>query len=242
MYFVGVGGPLGLDIAGDTPNLAARLQELAPPGAVLVSETTHRLIGGSFEWRDLGLVKLKGLPEQKRVFEVVAARVIGGRFESRHRGELSPMVNREQEKALLAELWNDARQGSGQIVVVSGEAGIGKSRLAAELLRTLVGTAHARLCYFCSSHRQNSPLYPCIQQLEYAAGFARGDGPESKLAKLEALLDQTTEQDLGLIAELLLLPTGNRFPVLQFAPQEFVRMPAPKLPAMLLARIAAAEG
>jgi predicted ATPase len=103
--------------------------------------------------------------------------------------------------------------------VVSGEAGIGKSRLAAELLRTLVGTAHARLRYFCSSHRQNSPLYPCIQQLEYAAGFARGDSPESKLAKLEALLDQTTEQDLGLIAELLLLPTGNRFPVLQFAPQ-----------------------
>ncbi len=102
---------------------------------------------------------------------------------------------------------------------MSGEAGIGKSRLAAELLRTLEGTQHARLRYFCSAHRQNSPLYPCIQQLEYAAGLALRDSAATKVAKLEALLGKITEEDLGLIAELLLLPTGSRFPVLQFAPQ-----------------------
>ena len=215
----GVGSPLGLDVAGATPNLAARLEELAPAGTVLVAETTQRLVSGSFEWRDLGEVKLKGLAEPKRVFEVVGARVIGGRFEALHRDALAPMVNRVQEKSLLADAWNEARQGKGRVVVVSGEAGIGKSRLSADLLQTLEGTHHARLRYFCSAHRQNSPLYPCIQQLEYAAGLGLRDSAAEKVAKLEALLGDVTEEDLGLIAELLLLPTGSRFPVLQFAPQ-----------------------
>ena len=215
----GVGSPLGLDVAGATPNLAARLEQLAPPGAILVAESTQRLVSGSFEWRDLGEVKLKGLAEPQRAFEAVGARVIGGRFEARHRDALAPMVNREREKALLAEAWNGATQGRGQIVVVSGEAGIGKSRLAAELLSGLEGARHARLRYFCSAHRQDSPLYPCIRQLEHAAGFMLRDTATAKMAKLEALLGKISEQDLGLITELLLLPTAGRFPVLQFAPQ-----------------------
>ena len=195
----GVGSPLGLDVAGATPNLAARLEQLAPPGAILVAESTQRLVSGSFEWRDLGEVKLKGLAEPQRAFEAVGARVIGGRFEARHRDALAPMVNREREKALLAEAWNGATQGRGQIVVVSGEAGIGKSRLAAELLSGLEGARHAPLRFFSSSHRQHSPLHPCIQQIEGSlpASSSRRQRQKDKLAKLEATLGHIPEQDLS---------------------------------------------
>lgn len=216
----GVGTPLGLDVAGATPNLAARLQALAPPGAIYVAETTRRLVGAALEWRDLGPLKLKGLAEPTRAFEVTGVRAATGRFEARHHGELGPMIDRAPEQALLADAWREATEGHGRVVVIAGEAGIGKSRLAAELLRNLRATPHTRLRYFCSSHRQHSPLYPVIQQLEHMCGFTRDDTAESRLAKLEARLGGIAEQDLGLIAELLLLPTGKRFPVVQSAPQK----------------------
>ena len=140
----GVGTPLGLDVAGATPNLAARLQALAPPGAIYVAETTRRLVGAALEWRDLGPLKLKGLAEPIRAFEVTGVRAATGRFEARHHGELGPMIDRAPEQALLADAWHEATEGHGRVVVIAGEAGIGKSRLAAELLRNLRATPHAR--------------------------------------------------------------------------------------------------
>ena len=143
-------------VARATPSLAARLQALAPPGAIYVAETTRRLVGAALEWRDLGPLSLKGLAEPTRAFEVTGVRA-RRRFEARHHGELGPMIDRAPEQALLADAWREATEGHGRVVVIAGEAGIGKSRLAAELLRNLRATPHTRAALFCSSLRQRSP-------------------------------------------------------------------------------------
>jgi len=206
---------------GEAPNLAARLMSLAGPDQVVIEPATRYLVGNHFALTALGTHSLKGFTAPVPVWRVDAVRQTEGRFDAVHAGkELSDMVGREDELALLLRNWEGARQGQGQVVLVSGEAGIGKSRLC-HALRQGLAQPHTALRYQCSPHFTNSALYPLITHLELAAKLAREDSPEQKLDKLEALL----AGDAGLMAEaaplianLLSLPL-RRYPPLNLSPQ-----------------------
>jgi class 3 adenylate cyclase/predicted ATPase len=209
-------------VVGETPNLAARLQALAEPGDVVISRRTRRLVGGLFELVDLGTRALKGIAEPVRAWRVVSVSTAESRFAARQVAGLTPLVGREQELALLLDRWQQAQDGEGQVVLLSGEPGIGKSRLVLTLRERLRAKPHTALSHYCSPFHQTSALYPVIGLLERAAGFARDDAAEQKLDKLEALLAQTTEDVAGatpLIAALLAIPAGARYPPLTFSPQ-----------------------
>ncbi len=208
---------------GDTPNIAARLQSLAEPSSVVVSERTRSLAGGLFDYADLGAHSLKGVSEPVHLFRVMSKRVIESRFEAAHGGvALTPLVGREEEVALLLRRWQQARDGEGQVVLVSGEPGIGKSRLTQVLRAQIAGEPCTALRYQCSPYHLNSALYPIIQQLEFAAGFAREDTAEQKLDKMEAVLVGGQEQrgeSAPLFAAMLSLPT-ERYGPLNLSPQK----------------------
>jgi len=209
-------------VSGETPNLAARLQALAEANAVVISTSTRRLLGGLFEYQDLGAHGLKGIAEPAQAWRVVGERKAASRFEAVRAKTLTSFVGREQEIALLLDRWERAKEGEGQVVLLSGEAGIGKSRVTQTLRERLVDEPHTRLRYQCSPYYTNSALYPSISQLEYAARFASDDPPQHKLDKLEALLGQSTEavQEVApLFAALLSIPTGDRYPPLDMTPQ-----------------------
>jgi class 3 adenylate cyclase/predicted ATPase len=206
-------------IVGETPNLAARLQALAEPGAVMIEPRTRRLLGDLFEYRDLGAVEAKGLPEPVQAYQVVRESAIESRFEALHGAMLTPLVGRDEEIDLLLRQWNRAKSGEGRVVLLSGEPGIGKSRLTTALQGRIENEPHTRLRYFCSPHHQDSALHPIIAQLERAAGFEREDTPEAKLDKLTAVLAPASQEDGALLAELLSLPTEGGFPPLQLTPQ-----------------------
>ena len=199
-------------VVGETPNLAARLQGLAEPDSVVIAAGTRRLVGGLFECADLGAIEAKGFAEPVRAYRVLGVGAAASRFEAFHAAALAPLVGREEELDLLLRRWEQAKGGEGRVVLLSGEPGVGKSRLLAAVQERLADEPHARLRYFCSPHRQDSALHPVIAQLERAAGFARGDPPEARLAKLEALLAPTSPpaEDVALLAELLSLPPGDR--------------------------------
>ena len=188
---IGSGEAQERGVVGETPNLAARLQEMAPANAVLVAESTRRLVGDLFDYRDLGAVALKGLAEPVSASQVLGESTVESRFEALRSATLSPLVGRDEEVELLLRRWAQAKDGEGQIVLISGEAGIGKSRIAAALQERLESERPIRLRYFCSPHRRDSALFPFIAQLERAAGFARDDTPAAKLDKLAALLSRS---------------------------------------------------
>jgi class 3 adenylate cyclase/predicted ATPase/DNA polymerase III delta prime subunit len=206
-------------VVGETPNLAARLQALAEPNAVVIGPRTRRLLGDLFEYRDLGAIEVKGFPEPVHAYRVVRESAIESRFEALHGAMLTPLVGREEEVDLLRRQWNRAKRGEGRVVLLSGEPGIGKSRLTAALQERIEKEPHTRLRYFCSAHHQDSALHPIIAQLERAAGFEREDTPEAKLDKLATVLGPASPEDGTLLAELLSLPTEGRFPALQLTPQ-----------------------
>ena len=221
-----VGEPIGTGEArqqtaiGETPNLAARLQGLAGPDSVVIDAATRRQIGDLFDCRDLGLHSLKGLPEPVQAWQVVEEAAVESRFEALHSGTWAPLVGRDEELDLLLRRWQQAKSGNGRAVLLSGEPGIGKSRLTVALSEQIGTEPHTRLRYFCSPHHQNSALYPVIIQLERAAGFERDDGPEAKLDKLETLLGPAAEiGDVSLLVELLSVPGGDRFAPLELSPQ-----------------------
>ena len=219
---IGAGAAQEQAVVGETPNLAARLEAIAEPGAVVIASSTHRLTGGLFEYRDLGAVALKGFAEDVAAWQVLREGSAEGRFEALH-GTTTPLVGRDEEIELLLRRWAEAKRGEGCVVLISGEAGIGKSRLVQTLLERLISEPHSRLRYFCSPHHQNSALYPAITQLERAAGFRREDTPEQKLAKLEAVLALGTNdlsEAVPLLADLLGVPTGDRYPPLNLTPQK----------------------
>ena len=208
-------------VAGETPNLAARLQAVAQPGAVVIAESTRRLIGAGFEVEDLGPQALKGFADAVRAWRVLGERAVGSRFEARATG-LTPLVGREQEVALLLDRWQQARDGEGQVVLLSGEPGIGKSRIARGLDERLAGETLSRLSHQCSPYYVDTALHPTVEQLERAAGFQRDDTPDAKLDKLEALLAQGADragETAQLIAALLSIATEGRYPPLNASPQ-----------------------
>jgi class 3 adenylate cyclase/predicted ATPase len=212
-------------VIGETPNLAARLQTLAEPGTVVIGEATRRLVGGLFELDDLGSQRLKGFAEPLAVWRVTGESRSDGRFEAMHAAGLTPLVGRDHELSLLLRLWKLAKEGEGQVVLLSGEPGIGKSRLVRELRRRLGEDLHLRLTYQCSPHHTTSPLHPLIEQLERAAGFARDDPPAARLDKLETLLARGTgntgrlDRAVPLISALLGFPTGERYWLSELTPQ-----------------------
>ena len=179
-------------IVGETPNLAARLQGIAEPNAVVIAESTRKLLGNLFELQDLGAKEVKGIAEPVRAWAALRASSVASRFEALHATGLTTLVGREEELELLLRRWSRAKIGEGQVVLLSGEAGIGKSRLTAALLERLTGEPHTRLRYFCSPQHTDSALYPVISQVERAAGFAHDDTAQTKLDKLDAMLAQTS--------------------------------------------------
>jgi class 3 adenylate cyclase len=218
---IGRGDAQERGVVGDTPNLAARLQALAEPGRVVISEGTRRLARGLFDYDDLGRVPLKGLTDPVQAWRVLGPRAVESRFAAQHETSLTPLVGRDEELDLLLRRWRRAAAGEGCVVLLSGEPGIGKSRLAVALEERLDDEPHTRLRHFCSPQHGDSALYPIVMQLERAAGFARHDTPQARLDKLEALLGPRSghETDLQLLAELLSIPTGDRWPPLDWSPQ-----------------------
>ena len=219
---IGSGASQEQAIVGETPNFAARLQCIAAPNSVLIAESTRRLVGDLFELEDLGSQELKGITGAVRVWAALRAASVESRFDALHSSGLTQLVGRDEELELLLRRWSKAKSGEGQVVLLSGEPGIGKSRLTAALLEHLVGAPHTRLRYFCSPQHIDSTLYPIISQLERAAGFARDDTVQAKLDKLDALLAQsfTPRQDAALLSDMLSLPNDGRYPTLELTPQQ----------------------
>ena len=189
---------------------------------VVIAEGTRRLLGNLFELQDLGPKDLKGIAGPVRAWAAVRASSVESRFEALHASGLTALVGREEETELLLRRWSRAKSGEGQVVLLSGEAGIGKSRLTAALLEHLAGEPHTRLRYFCSPQHTDSALYPIIGQMERAAGLTHDDKPQAKLDKLDALLAQTSTsiEDAALFAEMLSLPNDGRYPALELLPEQ----------------------
>ena len=203
---IGSGASLEASVVGDTPNLAARLQTLAEPGMVVVSDDTRRLVGRLFEYKDLGEVGLKGLPVPVRAWAVLGESVIDSRFEALRSGE-APLVGRGEESDLLLRRWEQARRGEGRVVLLAGEPGMGKSRLVTAFENDVRPVAHACLRFVCSPQHQDSPLQPIIRHMERKADFQRGDPPDLRREKLRrCLASGTTDLDLAVWADLLSLP------------------------------------
>jgi predicted ATPase/class 3 adenylate cyclase len=215
---IGEGSAQEQAVVGETPNLAARLQTLAEPGTVVIADETRRLIGGLFEANDLGPQALRGFGEGQRVWRVVRESREIDRFAALRSGR-SRLIGRKEELDLLLRRWSQAVSGQGRVVLLSGEPGIGKSRLTAALQDRLADVSHTRLRYFCSPQHQDSTLYPMIAQLERAAGFVRDDSPETRLDKLATLLSEAAHLgDISLIAEMMSLQGGTRYPALDLSP------------------------
>ena len=188
---------------------------------VVIAESTRKLLGNLFELEDLGAKDLKGIAGPVRAWAALRASSAEGRFEALHATGLTALVGREEELELLLRRWSKAKTGEGQVVLLSGEAGIGKSRLTAALLERLAAEPHTRLRYFCSPQHTDSALYPIISQMERAAGFAHDDTPQAKLDKLDAVLAPTSTsiEDAALFAEMLSLPNDGRYPALELTPR-----------------------
>jgi len=210
-------------VSGKTPNIAARLQSLAEPDAVLIDERTHRLLGGFFEFEDLGKRALKGVSQPVSSWRVLCEREVGSRFEAVHGIGVTTFVGRDAEVELLLECWAEARAGRGRTLLITGEAGIGKSRMLQTLEARTAGEPHINLRYQCSPYHTGSSLYPIVQQLRHSVGISSEDPPQRKIDKLESLpnpVDTDAREYFALLAALLSVPVGDRYPPLGMSPQQ----------------------
>lgn len=221
---IGVGPSQERTVVGEAAHLGARLKALAEPNTVAVSDATYRLARGYFEWLDLGQISLKGFAEPVQVWRALRERQVASRFEASHAAlELPPLVDRLVEQALLWRCWSRVEAGEGHVVQLSGEPGIGKSRLAVDLGAKLATKSLRTLRYYSSPYHQNSAFHPLIKQLERAAGLLHEEPLETKLDKLESLLAGTgadVEATAPLLASLLSLPSASRYPLLQLSAQQ----------------------
>src|SRR5262249_53426625 len=219
---IGSGASQERAMVGETPNLAARWQGGDEHYSVVVAESTRKLVGTLFELEDLQPQDLKGISDSVRAWAAMRPASVESRFEALHATGLTELVGRDDELDLLLRRWSKAKGGHGQVVLLSGEAGIGKSRLTVALLERLATEPHTRLRYFCSPQRTDSALYPVISQMERAAGFAHDDNAQAKLDKLDVMLAQTatSKQEAALFAEMLSLPNDGRYPALNLDPQQ----------------------
>jgi class 3 adenylate cyclase/predicted ATPase len=219
---IGSGEAQERGVVGETPNLAARLQAIAETNTVVIADSTRRLLGNIFELKDLGRRDLKGIAGPARAWAALRPSPAESRFDAMHATGLTALVGREEESELLLRRWSRAKSGEGQVVLLSGEAGIGKSRLTAALLERLTPEPHRRLRYFCSPQHTDSAFYPIIGQMERAARLAHDDKPQARLDKLDAVLAQpsTSIQDAALFAEMLSFPNDGRYPALDLTPEQ----------------------
>lgn len=216
---IGAGAAQEQAVVGDTPNLAARLQGIALPGQIVLAEPTRRLLGDLFDFTHLDGQCLKGIAGQTQAYRVIAERFAESRFEARASGKMSNMVGRDHELALMLERWKQSKAGEGQLVLLSGEAGIGKSRLTRGMIDAVSAEAHIRVSYQCSPYHSDSPLYPAIQQLTFAAGITPDDDNDDKLDRLEKVL-VGAEGDRPLFGALLGLQIDRRYGGLNLTPQQ----------------------
>ena len=216
---IGAGAAQEEAVVGETPNLAARLQGLAAPGQIILAETTRRLIGNTFVVADFGGHSLKGIAGEVRAYAVTGERIAQSRFEARISGAISTMVGRDHELASMLKHWEQAKAGQGQLVLLSGEAGIGKSRFTRAMIDAAERDPHIRVSYQCSPYHTDSPLYPAIQQLTFAAGIRPDDSNDEKLDRLEAVL-VGEKGDRPLLGALLGLDTEARYGKINLTPQQ----------------------
>ncbi len=219
---IGMGASQEESVVGETPNLAARLQTLAPPGGVVIAPATRRLLGSEFNLTDLGLQDLKGFAAPITAWQVLSLSMFESRFDAHSTGA-TPLIGRAEELGRLARLWEQAKAGDGQVVLLSGEAGIGKSRLAREFRGRLQPEPYTAQQYQCSPFFSNSPLYPFIEQIERGADFREENTPEERLVKLETLVAQATDDVSALaplVATMLSIPAGERYALPLQDPQQ----------------------
>jgi len=218
---IGEGSAQEQSVVGETPNLAARLQALAEPNTIVIAAGTRRLVGDLFEYRDLGVVEVKGIAAPVPAWQVLRPSAVKSRFEALRGSALTPLIGRDEEIDLLLRRWARAEAGDGQIVLISGEPGLGKSRITAAFAERLRAEPYLRLRYFCSPYHQDSALFPFIDQIGRAAGFASDDMPAGKLEKLEALLARASppDEDVALLTDLVSLPASERHPLPNLSPQ-----------------------
>jgi class 3 adenylate cyclase len=219
---IGSGDCQDLGVVGETPNLAARLQAVARPNTVVIGPTTRRLLAELFEYQDLGPLDVKGFSSRIRAYEVIRPSSVESRFEAL-RTTATALVGRTEELEILMRRWEQAKQIDGSVVLISGEPGIGKSRITQAVLDRLRNEPHTRLRYFCSPLQKDSELYPIAMQLERAAGFRRDDSAEERLTKLEILFSQAANdlsEAVPLLSDLLSIPSQGRYQPLNFSPQK----------------------
>jgi predicted ATPase/class 3 adenylate cyclase len=219
---IGEGSAQEQAVFGESPNLAAHLQQVAAPNSVLVAASTHRLLGGLFVCADLGRVEVKGKSKPVAAWRVVGECVAESRFEAIRPKRLTRFVGRQEQLGRLLNFWEQAKRGAGQVALLCGEPGIGKSRMSNTFLDSVAKEPHIKIRYHCSPHHINSPFFPIINQLERAARFEREDSADTRLDKLEAVLSQAGDASLAdapLYAALLSIPSDSRYPPLNLTPQ-----------------------
>ena len=220
---IGSGAAREHSIVGETPNLAARLQALAEPNSVLVSQSTHHLLGRQFDYQSLGEQALKGFANPVQVWRVLREAAVASRFAAGRAARSGPFIGRIQEIGLLLDRWKLAKECEGQAVFLSGEPGMGKSRMVDALRERIADDSYYHLIFQCSPYHTNSALHPVIRQFERSASFTLEDSAAIKLEKLEALLsatDNLTDTTRSLLADLLSIPLDNRYPPLELAPPQ----------------------